>query len=138
MDQSHHELAIIGQVGGRRPAQDFVHKDGRALAQLTEVPSNGQQAPRLGKVPPVQHGQEPVPERQGQKLLPVGAKEGCIHDQERVSSLVDHGCKGRLKGRGSARLHPLELHAQRPRSQLEVVEYLLIEWIGRIDQDCHP
>jgi len=77
MDQSHHELAIIGQVGGRRPAQDFVHKDGRALAQLTEVPSNGQQAPRLGKVPPVQHGQEPVPERQGQKLLPVGAKAFC-------------------------------------------------------------
>jgi len=35
-------------------------------------------------------------------------------------------------------LYPLELHAQRPRSQLEVVEYLLIEWIGRIDQDCHP
>src|SRR5207253_2468398 len=39
---------------------------------------------RLGKGPSIRHSREPVPERQSQELLPVGAKGGRIHDRERL------------------------------------------------------
>ena len=97
-----------------------MHKDGGALAQRARVSPIGQQGPRLGIVPSVGYGWEPVPQREPQELLPVRSKEGGFHDQERVGTTMDHGGESRLEGDGSARLHTLELHTQRPRFPRDV------------------
>jgi hypothetical protein len=118
--------------------QNLVHIDGRALAQRTWVGPIRHQAPRLSEVASIRHRREPVLERQRQELLSMRGKEGGFGDHKGVGSAVDHGGKGRLEGRGSTRLHALELHAQGLGFPLDITGYEGVARPGRIDQDGHP